>query len=250
MWPIHNRKKDRDRLCRTRQGVCTSNSKRVKGCTLHILASVLNSRLSRLSRPTTVPTAISSPRDRLTSIPTKPTACLGRKGGRGGEGVRERPERSESSSTLVNSHNLGPRLTHLTTLPGYTTVLRLSQHWLHNHALASPAVRASVPCCHIHEGEALCTAVFLRHLKRWFLDAKECPRRTRSEEGGIGGRPGSDHPSEDTGKLSMVYTDCASDACASRTKARAKKRFPSNFRGGSFPIFDQWAIIHQNLAPY
>src|SRR5213080_3300611 len=80
--------------------------------------SVLNSRLSRLSRPTTVPTAISSPRDRLTSIPTKPTACLGRKGGRGGERVRERPERSESSSTLVNSHNLGPRLTHLTTLPG------------------------------------------------------------------------------------------------------------------------------------
>src|SRR5205085_8178507 len=127
--------------------------------------------------------------------------------------VRERPERSESSSTLVNSHNLGPRLTHL------TTVLRLSQHWLHNHhALASPAVRASVPCCHIHEGEPLCTAVFLRHLKRWFLDAKECSRRIRSEEGGIVGRPGSDHHSEHTGKLFMTYTNCASDACASRIR--------------------------------
>ena len=85
-------------------------------------------------------------------------------------------------------------------------------------ALASPAVRASVPCYHIHEDEPLCTAVFLRHLKRRFLDAKECSRRTRSEEGGIVGRPGSDHPTEDTGKLFMVYTDCANDACASRTR--------------------------------
>jgi hypothetical protein len=33
-------------------------------------------------------------------------------------------------------------------------------------------------------------------------------------------------------------------------KVRAKTRFPSNFRGGSFPIFDQWAIIHQNLDPH
>jgi hypothetical protein len=90
------------------------------------------------------------------------------------------------------------------------------EHWLHNHhTLASPAVRASVPCCHIHEGEPLCTAVFL---KRRFLDVKECSRRTRSEEGGIVGRLGSDHPSEDTGKLFMVYTDCASDACTSRTR--------------------------------
>src|SRR5277367_5781530 len=80
--------------------------------------SVLNSRLSRLSRPRTVPTAISSSRDQLTSKPTKPTASLGRKGGRGGERVRERPEPSKSSNTLVNSHNLGPRLTHLTILPG------------------------------------------------------------------------------------------------------------------------------------
>src|SRR5437763_8949997 len=78
-------------------------------------ASVLNSRLSRSSKPKTVPTAISSSRDRLTSIPTKPTACLGRKGGRVGERVRERPERSD---TLVSSRNLGPRFTHLTTLPG------------------------------------------------------------------------------------------------------------------------------------
>ena len=80
--------------------------------------SVLNSRLSWLSRPKTAPTAISSSHNQLTSIPTKPTAYLGRKGGRGGVRVRERPERSESSSTLVNCHNLGPRLTHLTTLPG------------------------------------------------------------------------------------------------------------------------------------
>jgi hypothetical protein len=174
------------------------------------LSSVLNSRLSWLSRLRTVPTAILSSRDQLTSIPTKPTACLGRKGGRGGERVRERPERSESSSALVNGHNLGPRLTHLTTLPG---------SWLHtHHALASLAVHASVSCCHIHEGEPLCTAVVLRHLKRRFLDAKECSRRTRSEEGGIVGRPGSDHPSEDTGKLFMVYTDCAGDACESRTR--------------------------------
>jgi hypothetical protein len=46
--------------------------------------SVLNSRLSWLSRPKTVPTAISSSRNQLTSIPTKPTACLGRKGRMGG----------------------------------------------------------------------------------------------------------------------------------------------------------------------
>ena len=54
-------------------------------------ASVLNSRLSRSSRPKTVPTAISSSRDRLTSIPTKPTACLGRKGAGEGKGSESAP---------------------------------------------------------------------------------------------------------------------------------------------------------------
>jgi hypothetical protein len=46
-------------------------------------------------------------------------------------------------------------------------------------ALASPAVRASVPCYYTHEDEPLSIAVFSRHLKRRFLDAKEYSRRTR-----------------------------------------------------------------------
>src|SRR5947208_1898462 len=57
--------------------------------------SVLNSRLSRSSKPKTVPTAISSSRDRLTSIPTKPTPYLIRQGSRTGEKVRK-PNRATS----------------------------------------------------------------------------------------------------------------------------------------------------------
>jgi len=40
----------------------------------------------------------------------------------------------------------------------------------------------------------------------------------QNREGGIVGRLGSDHPTENTGKLSIVYADCVNDACASRAR--------------------------------
>ena len=49
---------------------------------------------------------------------------------------------------------------------------------------------------------------------------KEYSRRTRSEEGGIIGRPGRDHPTENAGKLSIVHVDCANDARAERDEAK------------------------------
>jgi hypothetical protein len=86
---VHTREISAHEVHACEMHVYEAHTHEVHNCEVHAheVRSVLNSRLSRLSRPKTVPTAISSSRDQLTSIPTKPTACLGRKGSRGGERV-------------------------------------------------------------------------------------------------------------------------------------------------------------------
>ena len=62
------------------------------------------------------------------------------------------------------------------------------------------------------------------------MDAKGYSRRTRSEEGSIEGRPGSDHPSKDPDADELFMTDYTSNAYERAEQDEAKQRQKHDFR--------------------